>query len=357
MNPARAPLSQQAFGDLLDLLREAPSSFEGGVRAVDDLSVIEGYRWLTEVLTVALDCYVWADPERPSFVELVGPTRKFGGDNPDAFYYFAPVDPQRTYRIRGQLGDAVYLSLCVYGGPTDGRWSNRIVSSMHNRQMEIGRDGQVEITLSAQPQDGNWLKLDADAVCVVTRDYLLHPAQERKATWQIEALPTARQPTPLTDQELATKLRCTANFIRDLLGVCPIPGMGEPNSVMPPYRVPEITYGWAAPDATYAMGRFDLSDDQVLFIKGRSPTCAFWNLVLWNPFLQTYDYRYQRVSRNGGEIQLADDGSWELAVAARDPGHANWISTAGHERGVLWFRWFLCDELPPQPQTRLGTIP
>ena len=29
----------------------------------------------------------------------------------------------RTYRVHGRMGDAVYLSLCVYGGPTDGRWS------------------------------------------------------------------------------------------------------------------------------------------------------------------------------------------------------------------------------------------
>ncbi|CAB4986578.1 unannotated protein [freshwater metagenome] len=27
-------------------------------------------------------------------------------------------------------------------------------------------------------------------------------------------------------------------------------------------------------------------------------------------------------------------------VAACDPGHPNWLSTAGHPRGRIWFRWF-----------------
>jgi hypothetical protein len=110
------------FGELLDLLRESDQHFLAGPRAVgDEVSVVEGYRWLTEVLAVALDCYLWADADRPSMVPLVGPTRKFGGDNADALYHFAPLDPRRTYRLHGRRGDAVYLSLTVYGGPTDGR--------------------------------------------------------------------------------------------------------------------------------------------------------------------------------------------------------------------------------------------
>ena len=31
----------------------------------------EGYRWLTSALSVALDCYLWADPDRPTIVPIV----------------------------------------------------------------------------------------------------------------------------------------------------------------------------------------------------------------------------------------------------------------------------------------------
>jgi hypothetical protein len=335
-------------------LRSGDEIFLDGPRAVqDEVTVVEGYRWLTEVLGVALDCYVWADADRPELVDLVSPTRKFGGDNADAFYSFAPIDPRRTYRIFGRKGDAVYLSMCVYGGPDDGRWSNRIVSSLNDRQMNIAKGGEFEVILSPTPHGGNWMKLDPDAVCVVTRDYFINPQSGDKAVWNIEALDKAPPPPPLSDADLAQRLRRTVSFIRDLLNICPIPKQGEVNDLLDPYRVPEMTYGWAAPDAVYCMGRYDLADDEVLTIEGRSPECAFWNLVLWNPYLQTYDYRYERVTINGGQVQYEPDGSWRVAISTRDPGVPNWLSTAGHPRGILWFRWFLADEVPPKPVTRV----
>src|SRR5262249_48964414 len=105
--------TREAFRAFLDLVRDSDAVFLEGPRAVrDEVSVLEGYRWLTEILSVALECYLWADADRPSFVEIVGPTRKFGGDNADAYYSFAPLDPRRTYRVTGRNGDACYLSLC-----------------------------------------------------------------------------------------------------------------------------------------------------------------------------------------------------------------------------------------------------
>ena len=40
------------------------------------------------------------------------------------------------------------------------------------------------------------------------------------------------------------------------------------------------------------------------------------------------------------------DGSWTIVVADRDPGHPNWVSTAGHPSGLLWFRWFYPERTP-----------
>lgn len=343
------------FRELLDVLRDADQAFLDGPRAVgDEALVMEGYRFLTETLSVALDCYFHADPLRPEFVQLVSPTRKFGGDNADAFYNFAPIDPAHSYRITCRKGDAVYLSLCCYGGPTDGRWSNRIVGTLNDREAVAEPDGSIVILASPHEQCGNWMRLDADAVAFVTRDYLEDSRRDRKAQWSIACLdaPTT-PPAPLTDAEAARRFRCTANFIRDLLNICPIPQPFPANQIQEPYKQPLVTYGWAAPDAAYAMGRYDLADDQALVIEGRSPGCAFWNLCLWNPFLQTFDYRYERCTINGRQVRYEADGSWRLVIAAHDAGHPNWLSTAGHPRGVLWFRWFLADDVPPRPTTRV----
>src|SRR5438309_10623089 len=167
-----------AFHELLAAL----DSLDGRFGDLDDGSMLEGYKWITSIFRVALDAYVWADPARPRFVDIVGPYVKWGGDNPDAFYQYAPVDPQRTYRVRGRRGDAVYFSLTVYGGPRDGRYSERIVGTVNDRMVDVGRDGTFEIVLSPdEPGDGRpWIKLEPDAVCAITRDYLADPTRDRR---------------------------------------------------------------------------------------------------------------------------------------------------------------------------------
>jgi hypothetical protein len=135
----------------------------------------------------------------------------------------------------------------------------------------------------------------------------------------------------------------------------PIP-LGEPNDIDEPYPVPTTTFGWAAGDAAYAMGSFSLDDGQALVLRGRSPDCAFWNVCLWNPFLHTYNYDYERVTINGSQVRYEDDGSWTIVIASTDPGHPNWISTAGHVKGRIWIRWFLPQATPERPKVDLVRV-
>jgi len=315
----------------------------------DGQSLLEAHKWLLSILQVATDTQVWADASHPRFVNIVGPYKKWGGDNADAFYCFAPVDPTRTYRVEVTPGDAVYLSLTVYGGPDDGHYSERIVGSLNSRQAPPGPDGTIRMVLSAQDPgpDTPWIRLEPDAVAVITRDYLAHPGHDARATWSI----TADDP-PTTyredDASLARRFRAALTWVRDQSAMVPLT-MGTPNAIDPPYPVPTTTFGWAAGDAAYAMGTYVLEDHQALVLRGRSPECAFWNLCLWNPFLHTYNYDVERVTINGTEVRYEPDGSWEIVIAPRDPGHPNWVSTAGHHRGWVWFRWFLPEHTPEQP--------
>jgi hypothetical protein len=198
--------------------------------------------------------------------------------------------------------------------------------------------------LSPRRHPGNWLALEPDAVCAITRDYLVDPGQGRRARWTIEALDPAQAPRP-TDAEMAARFRAAATFIRDQLTFQPL-AFPPANTIQDPFPVPEVTRGWAAGDASYAMGSFALEDDQALRIRGRSPDCVFWNMCLWNPFLHCYDYRYERVTINGGQVAYDPDGGWTIVVSRRDPGVPNWVSTADRRRGLIWFRWFLPSETP-----------
>ncbi|MSO18363.1 MAG: DUF1214 domain-containing protein [Acidimicrobiia bacterium] len=331
-----------AVRDLIATLSQLENRFRGGDHDLDDQQILEGYKWMFSILQVALDTQLWADPANPRFVDIVGPYKKWGGDNSDAFYQFSPIDPDVTYRVHGRTGDAVYLSLTVYGGPRDGHYSERIVGTLNNRDhFDIGPDGKFEAVLArTRPvgYTGAFLELADDAVAAITRDYLEHPESGERCSWVIEAVdpPTTYRED---DSDLARRFRTAITWLEDQSQMVPL-GLGTLNHVDDPYPVAEITFGWAAGDAAYAMGSFDLSDDQALILRGRSPECAFWNCCLWNQFMHTYNYDYERVTINGAQTVYEDDGSWTLVVAACDPGHPNWLSTAGHPRGRIWFRWF-----------------
>ena len=106
---------------------------------------------------------------------------------------------------------------------------------------------------------------------MVTRDYHVDPVHGAPTLYDIEAIPAQAPPPPLGDAEVAGRLRAVTNFLRELLAITPLPDPATPNTIADVWAVPDATYGWAAKDAHYAMGSFDLADDERLVITGRSP--------------------------------------------------------------------------------------
>ncbi len=335
----------KATQDLLDLMKTLDQKFLTGEHAPKDpTTVLEGYKWIFSITQVAMEVYVWGDKFKPRFVEIVGPAKKWGGDNSDAFYFMAPIDPSRTYKVSVDPGDAVYLSLTVYGGPDDGHWSERIVSLLNTTQMEPNPDGTYTVILSPDKHDGNWMKLEPDAVVAITRDYMNDPVGGRKAVWDIECLDEA-PPYELTDDDLASRFEIVKTWVENQASLVPT-ALGQPNHVDDPFPVPKKTFGWAAGDAAYAMGSFELDEGEALVLRGRNPECVFWNVCLWNQFLHTFNYDYDPVTANGSRIETGADGSWEIVLSHENPGGANWISTQGRPQGRIFFRWFLPESTP-----------
>ncbi len=343
-----------AFGELLDEVRALEHKLCNTDPPLDEPDLLDGYRLAFSLLRVAVDAYVWGDSANPILVDVTGPYLKWGGDNSDAFYQLAPVDPQREYRVTGNRGDAVYLSMTVYGGPDDGHYSDRIVATINDSDLQFDRDGNFAFSIGATGQPGAWLKLEPDAVFVLTRDYLAEPRTGRRTEWQIAALdpPTRRHDSAA---DLTRRLRAARTWVRDQAAMVPV-RIGPPNEIAEPYPVPSRTVGWAAGDAAYAMGSYHLEPHQALVVEGTSPECVFWNLCLWNPFLHTYDYTRERVTINGTQVRYAPDGSWQIVIADTDPGHPNWVSTAGRSQGLVWLRWFLPEATPQRPHCRVVDV-
>jgi Protein of unknown function (DUF1214) len=351
--------SGEAFRDLLDVLKDADQTFLTGPRAVEgEIAIAEGYRHLAHLLGYAFDLYLEGDAARPEFTPLASPSRKILGDNVDSLYHFAPLDGRRSYRIRGLAGNHVYLAFCVYGGKPDGEWSERVVANVSQRDIVFGPGGEFELSLTPEEWAGaaNHVKLDRDAVCVIVRQYFSDRRLARPATIEIEAVSADDAPPPFGDEALARRLRAVATFVRETLNFTPIPPLPEPNVLLPPTPWSPAAPGWGTPDNIYSLGAFALRPDEVLIVEGRSPRCTYWGVQLWNRYMQSLDYRYHRVSINGAEAVLERDGSFRIAIAARDPGIANWLDTVGHAEGLFFCRWLQADEMPTPLTTRVEKL-
>ena len=249
-----------------------------------------------------------------------GPYKKWGGDNADAFYCYAPIDPTRTYRVRFEPGRRRLHVAHRLRRSRRRPLLDRIVGSANSQERRATptapSTSSSRRTTRREPGVA-WIRLEPDAVAAITRDYLDDPRAGRRAAWHIEAddpPETFRQ----DDADLARRLRAATTWVREQASIVPLP-LGTPNAIDPPYPVPTTTFGWAAGDAAYAMGAFELADDQALVIRGRSPECVFWNMCLWNRLLHTYNYDYERVTINGAQVHYEPDGSWTIVVAARRP--------------------------------------
>lgn len=363
----------QAWRELLQSLADLDSGFLEGPRAVtDDRAVAEGYRALVAGLEVALDQYLFGDPERPIFVDINTPFRRdraWGGDNTDAYYAFTPIDPTRTYRVSGTPGDSVYFSLTVYNEPAPGEWSDRIVGIVSDRDLVLDADGRFEIVLGpARPDgyDGPFVELSADAAVALTRDYQVDPVGGQRVVWEIEAVEPAG-PIVRSDESTAAALRATKRWVETMMAILPLTvapreetlghvGPGGANEFSEPYQVPDANYGWSARDACYAFGSYALEPDEALFVTHTPPPCRFWNLVVWNPFMATEVVTDARTSLNGGSAVADPDGSVTVVISRDQLAHPNAISTAGNASGVLAFRWFHAEDVPVRPSVTVVKV-
>jgi len=369
--------STRAWRELLAGLGELDSTFLEGPRAVgDELGVVDGYRMIATILSVAFDTYLFAEPTRPVFIEAVSPfrrDRRWGGDNTDAYYFYAPIDPSRTYRVTGQRGDSAYMSLTVYNEPSPGAWSDRVVGVVNDESLQFDDAGEFELIIGpSRPAGwgGPYIELTDDAAVAFTRDYQADPISGRPVSWQIDCID---EPDPIlrSDSKTAQALRSTLRWARTMFSIVPLQvgvradderlGRGHEvasvaNEFGAPYRVPDFNFGWSATDASYSFGSFDLDIDEALIVTHTPPTCRFWNVIVWNQFMAGHNVTDGRTSVNHALATPNSDGSVTVVIARKALPHPNALTTMDHPRGSLAFRWFLADELPDRPTVRLVKV-
>ena len=147
----RAPKTTEAFDDLIAALTEIRDGYVlNEERFTEDLDVVEGYRYVTQVLSGMSEFFVEGDADHPRMAPIVSPARKMQGDNPDAIYHFAQIRGDRSYRVFGVRGEESYISFTVHSEAVDGGFNGRVLADINDSEFTFAPDGSYEIVFSAE---------------------------------------------------------------------------------------------------------------------------------------------------------------------------------------------------------------
>lgn len=349
-------ISGQVWDDFCEALKHAGQQILRPETPADELTRAEGYRYLTRLLRIGLEMHLeFSDPDFPGFFLPSHETGKIGADNPDNLYHFAKINGENQYVIRGTRGTVSYLTIGTQKGgyETDGKMEQTGFIDANNLQLDA--EGRFEILLSTKEKPGNWLRIEPASNAVIVRQTFLDRKSERPAQLKIERIGSAATPSPLSAERLSNGLGNATRFVEGtatLFANWSQSYLKHPNQLPPADQLLCQRVG-GDPNIFYYHSYWQLAGDEVLVVHvPRIPQCRFWNLQLNNWWMESLDYRFHRIHLNQHSAQLDTDGGVTMVLAAHDPGHANWLDTAGHAEGTWCFRWVGASE-QVHPTTRV----
>lgn len=349
----------RVWDEFCDALKRAGRQVLRPEAPVSELDRAEGFRYLSRLLRIGLEMHLeYADPDFPGFLAPSHETGKIGADNPDNLYLMARLSGRNEYRISGERGTVPYLSFGTQKGGYETNGKMEQTGFIDSKKITIGADGRFEIVLSQQQRPGNWLRIEPETNAVIVRQTFLDRKVERPAQLKIERLGSQVQPAPLTAERLTQGLGNAAKFVEGtatLFANWAQSYLSHPNQLPPADQVLCQRVG-GDPNIFYYHSYWQLKPDEALVLHvSKVPPCRFWNFQVNNWWMESLDYRHHRIHLNQHSAKLDADGGVTIVLAARDPGHANWLETTGHERGTMCLRWVGADA-PVHPTARVVKI-
>jgi len=348
-------ISGRAWSEFCDELKAIGALVLDPRAPADPLDRAEGYRFLMRLVRYGFEGFLeYNDPLHPQLHRGSHETIKIIHENPDNLYLGARLNGRQRYRIWGKLGTARWMSFNVHAGAF-GAGGRGTAEALDARALVLAPDRSFELFLGGERGAAlNWMPLPADAGSLIVRQTFADRATETPSELRIERLDTKERPAPLTPEQVAQALATTPALLRALVGMAL---QWSEDLAKAKNRFSEVMPGAAAvfrdPDIHFHAAYFELAPDEALVVEARPPRCDYWMFVLSNHWLETLDYTRHQITLNHHTAKLEPDGSVKLIVAARDPGHPNWLDTAGHACGTIGVRWVGPDVVDVIPSARV----
>jgi hypothetical protein len=335
-----------AWSYLLERLTAAQRLVESAPVTRNRVDYASGMRHLMVLLAVGVDEALRVDPDP---VLAVGRTSTddiltWGMECPDCLYLRATMRGDETYRVYGNRGTARYVGLQTMNGIAS--TTNALVD-----ELEVDDNGDFEVVLSAEPRDGNWMRIEGEHPTLIVRHFFYDWGTEVPSDLRIEKLSGTTGPAAGPMQpNVARQLFALGDFVHDNLKFFLDFNAAPPvNGFMPP--IDRSAMGAAAENRP-VIGRWELAPDEALILEVQPPDGVYWSYSLGNQWWETIHYGRRQSSLNAHQAVVDADGILRVVVSSRDPGIANWLDAAGHSNGSMILRC-VRTETAPVPTARV----
>jgi len=343
------PDLRAAWDGFLASAAKAVERMDGLTAGLPEAERADGFRVLTRTLGAAHEV-LEMDRVHPVPVPHNQWNAKFLMDNPDGKYWLFELDAAHSYVLRGNLGEAAYTAISVYR-EREAWHDTEVAATINGRDLATDANGDFDLYLGGERQGDNWLPLDPDARTVWIRQFFNDVRNERPSRFDVRNLDPAA-PAPLIEPHLlASRLEVAGKKLRSMTSAIRHAGEHELSRGNHVREWSEMMGGavFTSSDIWYQRGGWSLAPDEALVLEGHAPASPFWHIVLYSRFLNSLEHRYRRTSLTGPKVQTAEDGTFRLVLAARDPGVPNWLDTEGRAQGMFALRWVMPETQPPLP--------
>lgn len=280
-----------------------------------------------------------------------------GQNCPDFHYGVFFLDGRRSYRITGRFG-AIRLLLLQTHNHLMGHPDAKTTGTFDFSTFDLGPNDSFDINVSAERTGRNWIPLDPTLryQFVLLRramgDWNDDPG-EFKLTMLDEPAEGTYDYDEFSESAMAERISRAADWLKYVVEVWNI-GLYNMYLANAKNKKNELTLlpgtvtsQVGSPLSHYAMGVFDLRDDEALILElAKIPDCAYWSLQLGDVWSRSLEFMHYQTSVNLHHAKIDSDGVFRAVISKEDPGVSNWLDTRGREEGCIVFRNYRTNEVP-----------
>lgn len=267
----------------------------------------------------------------PKMTEWINSERKFAGDNPDAQYFSAFIDPNAEYKISASMNNLVFLEVTSYR-------QEKGINRVSNSVIVSNKEGEYSLKLALDKKANPDLKLHKNDYIIIVRYY-------RK-----DASILAKSPEIITTKRPKVERKVDSNF-RDKVAFNMMESLYRSSEFLTK-QMQKVVNGYAAgistnnpfasnlyPNTSVAYdGAFvDIPEGSYLSLKGQIDTSKYFVFLFYNKLWAT-PFSDKIKFFNINNLKADKDGNYEIVISREPMDADNNIVLGKLTRGIFSIR-------------------